>query len=1070
MDDDDDEDPYNFDLAGDDDLGYGDDDSASMSYSPARRAPAARPAPESKKAPASAMLSKKPASYGGGRAEKESTVDDILAGLSSDGDESEASRPRGLTRQTSTLGRGAAPRAGSRSFDLGSLGGSDSNDQSQSFDQGSLDKPRPTISPSPEADRRRLRDETRIGRGLGDMPKLGLARKSVWRRPPLAAGAPDPARSPDPEPAAREGGTRWRELEDAPLTATTKGDLSSSRRGTVRCGPSTTSTTRARRSAPARRRRATASRPSTSGAAATTSTTKTTTTSPATSAAAALEAAAERALLRSPGAGGVGPAAARRRNSSPPREARGAAGKPGAARRTVSFDGDALSSGAAPLHSSGGSPGGALEESLAEDDSDGDRTVGQRDAAGSSDSGENYEGESVADDDDAAPNAPNVRSFSDLAAVAAPESSDGDDDAEEYSDEFGNESPASRSPRSGPEPPRGAAPLGPPAAAGPPPARLATPPSSVAARATAGAVVRSFDDLALAVADEPVLAAAPTPTAAPDPVADAKVDEHTARELRREAKHARAAREAAGRNADLTDSEDNERGDDPPAAAAAKTRRVRSHAGHVFFTVRLGLLAIEHLDGTARDVFVADVAAALGVSRRSVDVVGARESLAGDGSVLEARVAVRGGADARALGAAIARCPRLLVPRAAPDFRMASYVGCVRVRGDDGEVHFDFAEGAAPRAATADAGAPRALAGFARCREVATQFSGNHAGIQADLRPPGLAGTAAYVPLLAAAAHEAAPALPFDASAAPPRSPTFLIDNAASLAHADDATLANIARAYIAQASAARDARRGAPRPPPPGPLFGSYPPPPPTFAAYRPPPAPLPAPAPPPDVVKTPRKRAWPRRRKRAGAAAERASRRRARASGARAAPTPPRPPTPAARRRGAAAARALRLRPLRAAAAAAALRLRLRAPALGYHPYGPPPPYGYAPYGYAPPYDARGPGGPEPPARGRAKLAERATYDAARARPPSTEAHHTLAATQEYIDTHRPAPLPYWKAYMSVGASLTEEEARQLAFDDVKHKRGAAAPVSAVAATTASAAAGPDGPDGGVGEAKEG
>ena len=105
------------------------------------------------------------------------------------------------------------------------------------------------------------------------------------------------------------------------------------------------------------------------------------------------------------------------------------------------------------------------------------------------------------------------------------------------------------------------------------------------------------------------------------------------------------------------------------------------------------------------------------------------------------------------------------------------------------------------------------------------------------------------------------------------------------------------------------------------------------------------------------------------------------------------------------------------------------------------------------------------------RAKLAEsRATYDAARARPPSTEAHHTLAATQEYIDTHRPAPLPYWKAYMSVDASLTEEEARQLAFDDVKHKRGAAAPVSAVAATTASAAAGPDGPDGGVGEAKEG
>ena len=891
----------------------------------------------------------------------------------------------------------------------------------------------------------------------------------------------------------------------------------------------------------------------------------------------ALEAAAERALLRSPEGLGAASALPRRavENSSPPRgKPAERPGKPGAARRTVSFDGDgALSSDAAPRRSSasddGGSPGGALEESLAEDDSDGDRTVGQRDAAGSSGSSENYEGESVADDDDAAPS--NVRSFADLAAVAAPESLDGDDDAEEYSDEFGNESPASRSPRSGPEPPRDAAPLGPPAAAGPPPARVATPPSSVAARATAGAVVRSFDDLALAVADEPVLAAAPTPTAAPDPAADAKVDEHTARELRREAKHARAAREAAGRNADLTDSEDNERGDEQRPAAAAKTRMVRSHAGHVFFTVRLGLLAIEHLDGRARDVFVADVAAALGVSRRSVDVVGARESLAGDGSVLEARVAVRGGADARALGAAIARCPRLLAPRAAPDFRAASYVGCVRVRGDDGEVHFDFAEGAGPRAATADAGAPRArvtthdaatgdadedelrarpgdeVAGFARCREVATQFSGNHAGIQADLRPPGLAGTAAYVPLLAAAPSKAAPALPFDAFSEPPRSPTFLIDNAASLAHADDATLANIARAYIAQASAARDARRGAPRPPPPGPLFGSYPPPPPTFAAYRPPPAPLPAPAPPPEVFKTPRKRDEAAEKENAPAPPPNESE--PPADGAPAA-APPRPPTPP--------------RPDAAAPPPPAPYgygpygpppppppygyNPYAPPPYGYHPYGPPPPYGYAPYGYAPPYGAPPPPGayaPPPPQRRpetpgpappgghrgaaadpeaerlraqlfsladqhlaelhaeraagttalnapdaalpqmlaaqadlsrqleglRAKLAEsRATYDAARARPPSTEAHHTLAATQEYIDTHRPAPLPYWKAYMSVDASLTEEEARQLASDDVKHKRGAAAPVSAVAATTASAAAGPDGPDGGVGEAKEG
>ncbi|KAH8068167.1 hypothetical protein JL720_12258 [Aureococcus anophagefferens] len=687
-------------------------------------------------------------------------------------------------------------------------------------------------------------------------------------------------------------------------------------------------------------------------------------------------------------------------NSSPPRgKPAERPGKPGAARRTVSFDGDgALSSDAAPLHSSGGSPGGALEESLAEDDSDGDRTVGQRDAAGSSDSGENYEGESVADDDDAAPNAPNVRSFSDLAAVAAPESSDGDDDAEEYSDEFGNESPASRSPRSGPEPPR----------------RRRSARRRRRARRRRDSRRRP----------------------APDPAADAKVDEHTARELRREAKHARAAREAAGRNADLTDSEDNERGDERPPAAAAKTRRVRSHAGHVFFTVRLGLLAIEHLDGTARDVFVADVAAALGVSRRAST------------------------SSARASGPAAAG------------------------PGGDGGLR------AAPRGR----------------------------------------------------AREAPPALPFDASAAPPRSPTFLIDNAASLAHADDATLANVARAYIAQASAARDAGRA--RPPPPGPLFGSYPPPPPTFAAYRPPPAPLPAPAPPPDVAKTPRTRddaaekenapAPPPNERAAGG--RRARGRAAAAADAAAPPTPPRPdagaraaarpyghgpygrrrrrrPTarlraparlratvrrrPTARPRARRPTRAAAARRVRAAAAAAAARRPARRrPAATARPRptggrAAPRSSSLADQHLAELHAERAAGTtalnapdaalPQMLAAQadlsrqleglRAKLAEsRATYDAASARPPSTEAHHTLAATQEYIDTHRPAPLPYWKAHMSVDASLTEEEARQLAFDDVKHKRGAAAPVSAVAATTASAAAGPDGPDGGVGEAKEG
>ena len=52
------------------------------------------------------------------------------------------------------------------------------------------------------------------------------------------------------------------------------------------------------------------------------------------------------------------------------------------------------------------------------------------------------------------------------------------------------------------------------------------------------------------------------------------------------------------------------------------------------------------------------------------------------------------------------------------------------------------------------------------------------------------------------------------------------------------------------------------------------------------------------------------------------------------------------------------------------------------------------------------------------------------------------TLASTQEYLDTHRPAPIPYWRAYMNVDASLTEAQARALAFDDVKNKTGAASP----------------------------
>ena len=41
------------------------------------------------------------------------------------------------------------------------------------------------------------------------------------------------------------------------------------------------------------------------------------------------------------------------------------------------------------------------------------------------------------------------------------------------------------------------------------------------------------------------------------------------------------------------------------------------------------------------------------------------------------------------------------------------------------------------------------------------------------------------------------------------------------------------------------------------------------------------------------------------------------------------------------------------------------------------------------------------------------------------------------------RPETMPFWKAYMTADPSLTEAEARQLAFDDVRGKRGAAAPL---------------------------
>lgn len=41
----------------------------------------------------------------------------------------------------------------------------------------------------------------------------------------------------------------------------------------------------------------------------------------------------------------------------------------------------------------------------------------------------------------------------------------------------------------------------------------------------------------------------------------------------------------------------------------------------------------------------------------------------------------------------------------------------------------------------------------------------------------------------------------------------------------------------------------------------------------------------------------------------------------------------------------------------------------------------------------------------------------------------YHDAAATQEHMESQRPAPLPSWRAFMSVDASLTEREARDLA-----------------------------------------
>ena len=235
-------------------------------------------------------------------------------------------------------------------------------------------------------------------------------------------------------------------------------------------------------------------------------------------------------------------------------------------------------------------------------------------------------------------------------------------------------------------------------------------------------------------------------------LAESKGPSSDGKEFKRaEAKKQRAAREAARREVEV--------------APCKKSHHAWTldTPFYVEFSIRLNAVPLAALDASTRDAFVEATARALGVSLKSVSLRGARESLQSEGSVLETRVAVRDSDVARALGAALARAPALFTQGNDVRFDQSDYLGAVGV-SDGGPVFFyQFLEekkaAAGPRVDRvlvdsstgddvdndADARALRE-SGLSRSREVATQFCGNHAGVQADLEVAGLDGTAAFLP------------------------------------------------------------------------------------------------------------------------------------------------------------------------------------------------------------------------------------------------------------------------------------------------------------------------------------
>lgn len=276
-------------------------------------------------------------------------------------------------------------------------------------------------------------------------------------------------------------------------------------------------------------------------------------------------------------------------------------------------------------------------------------------------------------------------------------------------------------------------------------------------------------------------------------LAEAKAPAKSYRESKKaQAKRQRAAREAAYREAASPIGQNG--GVQTPINAWEPRPRIPIKADmpyYVAFSVRLGSavhrriffrtsgtlnsmlqVSLKDLDSNLRNMFaeqarkhpsgaakrITQVAAALGVCRSVISIQGARQSLQGDGCILETRVGVRDSGVARALGATISRAPPLLVSGDEAKFGDAQYLAVILVSDGNGStsvVQYQMAQSEKRIAAAASSAAkPRVRSstgdadeeqcancdhddGFVRTREVATQCCGNHAGVQADLRVPG---------------------------------------------------------------------------------------------------------------------------------------------------------------------------------------------------------------------------------------------------------------------------------------------------------------------------------------------